>query len=222
MENFLKKLLVKPVLPKKLQQGKVLWLDFADPVWADAASCSVVELIARTDRLMQQNNAVIAVGRYAEDRAMLYSRSALFVEGEELRSLHLGLDLTVPAQTPVATPLPAIVHSFADNTNFGDYGPTVILQHNVADETFYTLYGHLGRDCLSQLTEGKSLTPGESFAVVGDERENGCWPPHLHFQVIRDLQGYCGGYPGVVKPSEATWYLQNCPDPNSLLRLCES
>lgn len=210
---------VKPVLPVELQHGPALWLDFSDSIWADAAQCSVDELIQRTQQLLKEKNAVLAVGRYAEDRAMLYSRSPLFGESEALRSIHLGIDLTVPASTPVATPLAATVHSFADNASFGDYGPTVILRHEIAGFSFYTLYGHLNRACLTELTVGQALKAGEVFAKVGSEQENGCWPPHLHFQLIKNLQDYRGGYPGVTSLGQAHADLENCPDPNCLLRL---
>jgi hypothetical protein len=34
------------------------------------------------------------------------------------------------------------VHSFQNNDSLGNYGPTIILEHQVEDLTFYTLYGH--------------------------------------------------------------------------------
>jgi hypothetical protein len=46
---------------------------------------------------------------------------------------------------------------------------------------------------------------------------NGNWPPHLHFQLIRDMQGKRGDYPGVVRADELAFYRDNCPDPMALL-----
>jgi hypothetical protein len=49
--------------------------------------------------------------------------------------------------------------------------------------------------------------------------ENGNWPPHLHFQLIIDMQGMKGDYPGVCKFSERERYLANCPDADLLLNM---
>jgi hypothetical protein len=51
--------------------------------------------------------------------------------------------------------------------------------------------------------------------------ENGNWPPHLHFQLIRDMQGWKGDYPGVAKFSERQQWLDNCPDPDTILQLMQ-
>ena len=47
--------------------------------------------------------------------------------------------------------------------------------------------------------------------------ENGHWPPHLHFQLIRELGDWSGDYPGVCKYSEKEKYLANSPDPDLML-----
>jgi hypothetical protein len=43
--------------------------------------------------------------------------------------------------------LDGTLHSFNFNAGFGDYGPTIILEHNVENQTFI-LYGHLSLDSL--------------------------------------------------------------------------
>ncbi|MEO6407121.1 MAG: peptidoglycan DD-metalloendopeptidase family protein [Ferruginibacter sp.] len=155
-------------------------------------------------------------GGYNENRAM-YSRSKLFdgTQGEnvEPRSLHLGLDIWSDAGTKVYAPQDATVHSFAFNKQHGDYGATIILQHELEGVVFYTLYGHLSLKDLEGLEKGKPIQKGEVFAHFGSPEENGNWPPHLHFQLIADIVGFHGDYPGVCKPSESKYYLQNCPDP---------
>jgi hypothetical protein len=40
-------------------------------------------------------------------------------------------------------PLGGMVHSFAYNDQFGDYGATIVLLHQLDGMPFYTLYGHL-------------------------------------------------------------------------------
>ena len=157
---------------------------------------------------------MFGIGGYNEDR-VLYKRSRLF-SGAANRSLHLGVDIG-PGGTEVHAPLGGMVHSFAFNNNFGDYGATIILQHNLDTTAFYTLYGHLSMTDLTGIRKGKFITRGEVFGHFGPPTENGDWPPHLHFQVIHDIGFYEGDYPGVCDPAAAAKFLKNSPDPNLLL-----
>lgn len=157
----------------------------------------------------------IGIGGYKEERS-LYSRSELFTD-EEPRTIHLGVDIWTKAGTSVYSPLEATVHSFGNHRVHGDYGPVIILQHEVEGEVLHTLYGHLSTMSLHGLYEGKIIKKGEQFASLGAYHENFHWPPHLHFQLIRDMEGYKGDYPGVCKASEKEIYLDNCPDPKVLL-----
>ena len=180
------------------------------------------ELIADTgnfskyiERQLHAAKALFGMGGYNEDR-VLYKRSKLF-DGEEARSLHLGVDIWGPEGTRVYAPLGGMIHSYAFNNNFGDYGATIILQHNLDTTNFYTLYGHLSLSDLSEMRKGKFITRGEVIGHFGSPEENGNWPPHLHFQIIQDIGFYEGDYPGVCSPSAAAKYLSNSPDPNLML-----
>ncbi len=161
----------------------------------------------------------VRFGGYGEDRG-LYTQPLFAPEGEEPRSVHLGIDIFAPADTDVITPLNARVHSSRINDAAGDYGPTIILEHTPAPGiTFHTLYGHLNRDSLSGLKPGAAFMAGERFAGLGAKRENGGWPPHLHIQLILDIGAARGDYPGVCKRSERERWLAVCPDPRPLLGL---
>jgi peptidoglycan LD-endopeptidase LytH len=46
---------------------------------------------------------------------------------------------------------------------------------------------------------------------------NGDWPPHLHFQLITDMMGNTGDFPGVCLPEEKQAYKVLCPDPIGIL-----
>ena len=166
---------------------------------------------------MAAANARYGIGGYNEDR-VLYKRSALF-DGGEARSIHLGIDIWAAAGTKVYAPLGGMVHSFAFNNNFGDYGATIILQHQLDTIVFYTLYGHVSLRDLDQLHEGKYINRGEVIAHFGEPSENGDWPPHLHFQVIEDMHLKEGDYDGVCSISQREKYLANCPDPNLILNM---
>jgi peptidoglycan LD-endopeptidase LytH len=168
-----------------------------------------------------EDNHYIGVGGYNEHR-VIYRRSAHFGDyADEGRCVHLGVDVWACAGTPVYAPLAGVVHSVAFNDNFGDYGPTLILQHQLSGQTFHTLYGHLSLASLEGIGVGQEIAAGERIAAIGDYPENGHWPPHLHFQIIRDMETKQGDYPGVAALSERGKYLENCPDPNLILRIPE-
>ena len=160
----------------------------------------------------------IGIGGYGEDR-FIYRRSTLFDGEKEPRSIHLGIDIWVPAGTRVYAPLDARVHSFDYNDQFGDYGGTIILEHCLEDVTFYTLYGHLSAGSLDGLSKDQDISKGSAFATIGAPEENGQWPPHLHFQLISDMLGMEGDFYGVAPPSEKEFFMELCPDPRLLLVL---
>jgi len=166
---------------------------------------------------LTENNARYGIGGYNEHRT-IYSRSAHFNTSEEPRRLHLGIDIWAPAGTPIYNFYDAIVHSFANNNNFGDYGATIILSYEIDGFKFNALYGHLSLASLNGLEEGKFIPARSKIAELGTKEENGFWPPHLHFQVIEDMGGLKGDYPGVCRFSEKEKYLANCPDPGLILR----
>lgn len=169
---------------------------------------------------LKEHDAKVAYGGYLEQRK-LYDRSDYFANDikSERRNIHLGIDLWCEAETKVLCPLDGQVHSFQNNTNFGDYGPTIILQHQLEDQLCYTLYGHLSLASLQGLAVGQAISAGQAFASLGSPEVNGNYAPHLHFQIIQNMQGNFGDYPGVASASEVSFYKTNCPDPNILLKI---
>ena len=171
------------------------------------------------DRAIQQKlesaDAIAGVGGYLENRS-LYKDTDLF-QGDAERCIHVGVDVFMPAGTVIYSPLAGQVQSFANRQVSGDYGPVIILQHELNGFEFHTLYGHLSEASLQGLSAGKSFAAGEPVAQIGPRPDNGNWPPHLHFQLVRDMQGYQGDYPGVVCPAELEFFKENCPDPMDLL-----
>jgi murein DD-endopeptidase MepM/ murein hydrolase activator NlpD len=168
---------------------------------------------------MKAAGADYAAGGYGEHRP-LYQMSSVFTPAAgEPRTLHLGIDLWLPAATPIHAVLSGTVHSTCDNHAFGDYGPTIILEHRFENAHFYTLHGHLSRPSLELTRAGQRIAAGQQIGWLGTPAENVGWPPHLHFQIIRDLQGREGDYPGVCALSEKRQWLPGCPDPNLLLRI---
>lgn len=180
---------------------------------------------ARLDRIltdrMREAGTTLGIGRYDEARAF-YTDDRFQVEGNDgpvWRTVHIGVDLWTPAGTPVLAPLPGVVHALRDNAGEGDYGPTIILRHDADGVPFFTLYGHLARQSLGELSVGQAVAAGDPIAHTGAMAENGGWSPHLHFQVITDLLGREGEFPGVARADQRAVWLSLSPDPNLILGL---
>jgi murein DD-endopeptidase MepM/ murein hydrolase activator NlpD len=74
-------------------------------------------------------------------------------------------------------------------------------------------------ESLDGKSEGQIVTKGAVLGQLGAPPVNGDYAPHLHFQVIGDLQGKKGDYPGVSSKNDLSFYKENCPDPNLLLKI---
>lgn len=202
---------------------KLLALDLS--VHNNALTAETLATTARfsewINRHLQQQQCRYAIGGYAEKRK-LYDAHPEFAgnkPGEERRNIHLGIDIWGPAGTPVYAFMGGMVHSFAYNQADGDYGATIILLHQLDGFPFYSLYGHLSLKDIQTLTAGQYVIFGQEIAHFGEPAENGNWPPHLHFQIILDMELKEGDYPGVCRESEKEKYLANCPDPDLILQL---
>ncbi|PWA05522.1 peptidoglycan DD-metalloendopeptidase family protein [Flavobacterium laiguense] len=168
---------------------------------------------------LDKNNARVAHGGYNETRN-LYKRSTAFNDSNsDERNIHIGLDLWIKAGTPVLAALDGKVHSFQYNNNIGDYGPTIILEHLIETQTFYTLYGHLSLESIASLKVGDFFEKGATIATLGGSSVNGDYAPHLHFQIIKNIKENFGDYTGVCSKNNLDYYLENCPDPNLLLKI---
>jgi murein DD-endopeptidase MepM/ murein hydrolase activator NlpD len=171
------------------------------------------------EHYLSTNNSKVAYGGYNEERN-LYKRSVIFKDdATEERNMHIGLDLWIKAGTPILAALNGKVHSFKNNADLGDYGPTIILEHEIENQVFYTLYGHLSLESLEDLKIGAFFKKGQAIGTLGDASVNGDYSPHLHFQVIKNIANNLGDYPGVCSKKDLPFYLENCPDPNLLLKI---
>ncbi|CAG5082936.1 peptidoglycan DD-metalloendopeptidase family protein [Parvicella tangerina] len=172
-------------------------------------------------QLIDREGGQVAYGGYLEVRN-LYQRSRHFKNPNSPlheRNIHLGVDVWSPAGTDVLAVLDGEVHSFANNSFHGDYGPTIILKHSFDDLVFYTLYGHLSILSIPDLEMGQEFKQGEVIGQLGDSLVNGDYAPHLHFQVILDMGDHFGDFPGVCSKEEINYYMDACPDPMLLLRI---
>ena len=213
-----------PIVPFNADTDRIKLMDFTAanvaltvPILEDTGLFS-----EHVSTALDNDGAKFGVGGYNEHRTV-YSRSRVFdaKAGEEPRRIHLGIDIWGEAGTPIFSPMDGVVHSFAFNNYFGDYGATIILQHQVDHFIFHTLYGHLSLKDIHGLKQGQLIKGGTQFAHFGSPPENGHWPPHLHLQIIIDMEKNHGDYPGVCAESKRAHYLSNCPDPDILLRLLQ-
>jgi peptidoglycan LD-endopeptidase LytH len=167
---------------------------------------------------LRANHCRYGVGGFLEHRT-IYKGIPLFETALGPRLLHLGVDIWGNAGTPVYSPLAGMVHSFKDNDNFGDYGPTIILEHNIDGLTVFSLFGHLSRENLQGLSVGMHIQTSQKIGTLGPIEENGNWPPHLHFQLMFDMEGNWGDYPGACRFAEKGKYLKNIVNPQWVLQL---
>ncbi len=211
---------IQPLVSANLTGKDAIWLDLSvgSPDLGNYGDIEDAEKLHH--RISEAHAGAAGIGRYDEVRPF-YTTDAYAVQGNqgpEWRSVHIGLDIFLPPGTPVFAPIDGKVHSFQDNAQERDYGPTIILEHRISESlTFFTLYGHLNRPSLEGLAVGQTVLAGEAFCQIGPMPENGNWSPHLHFQVILDMLGKSGDFPGVTFPDKRAVWKSLCPDPWLLL-----
>ncbi len=223
-ENFLYDIQKVTVLDNDIHTSKYVAIDLSEKVTDHSRKFleDPKNFESFINDYLLTNNASVAYGGYNEKRT-LYHHNQLFndVESAE-RNIHLGYDFWAKTGTKIVAPLDAVVHSFDYNTGTGNYGPTIILEHDIEGHHFYTLYGHLSTESIEDIEIGDRIGRNEAFATIGDASVNGNYAPHLHFQIIIDLEGHFGDYPGVSAEEDLPHYLKNCPDPDLLFKLSES
>ena len=216
-----------PVIDADIRSTETLVLDLSvgSQLLAQAKLDSRADAFERAiDNAMDVAGVPVAVGRYDEART-IYGADQFICETDEMpesRAIHLGVDLFARPGTAVYAPLDGIVVCVANNNDPLDYGPTLILQHEFDMGAghrgqFFTLYGHLGTEVLTDLQPGMAVASGAQIATIGDSKVNGGWPPHLHFQIIADRFDEHGNFPGVAAPSVRDVWTSICPDPNLML-----
>jgi 4-aminobutyrate aminotransferase-like enzyme/Ser/Thr protein kinase RdoA (MazF antagonist) len=178
-------------------------------------------LTHRLSAYLQQRKSAVGIARW--DEARLLNTGDAYAAGSmesESRTVHLGEDLYAGEGAPVQAPFDGTVVAFNDNDAPQDYGPVMILRHELPDDvSFYTLYGHLSRASLVGMFEGREISRGERIGTIGGATENGGWTPHLHFQLIVDLLEMGTDFPGICRAGEREIWKALSPDPDLILQL---
>ncbi|MDX1578938.1 MAG: aminotransferase class III-fold pyridoxal phosphate-dependent enzyme, partial [Gemmatimonadota bacterium] len=217
-----------PVLDPDPRRARTVTLDLSIATGEDGGTFDPTDHGAFTRLLfdqMRDAGAPIGIGRYDEVR-WWYTGEAFRWPREDVdewRTVHLGLDLFAEPGTTVLAPLAGRIASIRDNADRLDYGPTLIIEHEVEDEhgtlRFWTLYGHLDPEVLKTAEAGRTVASGEAIGAIGRPPRNGDWAPHLHIQVIVDRLDFEGTFPGVAAPGQRDVWCALSPDPGTLLRI---
>ncbi len=137
------------------------------------------------------------IGKYLEERENILRDYPNIIQ--EKRYYHLGLDIIVPYDTPMFSPLDAEVYKTGKETQIGNYGGYIMLKHDINGVIFYSFYGHLKTPHL--VSDGEKIKPGQEFARIGKESDSGGWFCHTHLQILTQ-QAINDGYTdwGYISP----------------------
>ena len=161
----------------------------------------------------QDTSNSFSIGRYNEKRPNMYE-GELFEKTN--RFIHMGIDIGAPVGTPVKSFYGGEIFLLKYNDQKLDYGYTIITRHKFEEQNIYALYGHLSKSSLEHKHIGQKIHPGEVIAYLGNEEENGGWPPHVHFQLSLIEPEICD-LPGVVSEENHNIALKIFPDPRKVL-----
>ncbi len=153
------------------------------------------------------------IGKYNEKRIGMYEHE-IFQANE--RNIHVGVDIAAPIGTEVYAFAEGKIFLFDYNPAEGDYGHTLITEHEIESQKFYALFGHLSKKSVDGKVKGQGFDRGDVIAWIGDKHENGGWNPHLHFQLSINAPTKAD-LPGVVAEKDLAEALKNFPDPRIVL-----
>ena len=209
-----------PMLAVDLARAPVLDLSIGSPLSPDDPQrFDMAALERHIDAVAVEG---VAIGRYAEPR-LIYTAPAFIREGStgrERRTVHLGLDVFVPAGCVVCAPYDGVLIDKAVRADDLDYGGVLVLEHRTPEgAVFYTLYGHLAHNAGLHHAVGDRVAAGDPIGIVGAPDENGGWPPHLHLQCGLTTLGRGSDWPGVANPDDLDAWLALYPNPAVLLGL---
>lgn len=174
----------------------------------------------KIDKLQKEHPKKIIAGGYLEPRP-LYTSSEydkIGNSGRESRTVHLGIDYWLPADTPVHTLFDSEIVMAINDAGDKEYGGLVVLKHKLNDLEFFALYGHLSVASATKHKIGDKLSSGDQIGLLGNYPENGNWAPHLHFQLMLSMLDYKTNYPGVAYLNQLDVWKSLCPNPNSLFK----
>ena len=184
----------------------------------DIESLDVEALSGLIDEQMARAGTGFAFGRYGEPRGLYNNENFIDTDAGEARTIHLGIDVFCAAGTAVHAPLAGEVETRRTER----HGTWLWPDDGSAPQRRPAGVFHLVRDTSAKtpssgVADGQSIAAGEQIASVGAPPGNGNWPPHLHMQLILDLAGLGGDFPGVAAPSRQDYWCALSPSPAVVL-----
>lgn len=160
----------------------------------------------------------------------MYQQSLFNVDIDAPRFIHMGIDIGAPTHSPVHTYDDGHLVDQGHLCAAGDYGYCMVLEYIWRKTTplrgrtfqlrqgqiYWVLYGHLSACSIQLHSIGTHLKAGTVIAYLGDEQDNGGWPPHLHIQLSFKKPKACD-LPGVVSRADRLEALDLYPDPRQVL-----
>ncbi|TAN00532.1 MAG: aminotransferase class III-fold pyridoxal phosphate-dependent enzyme [Rhodanobacteraceae bacterium] len=185
---------------------------------ADPAHGHSEPLAAAIAAELQHAGARVGVGRHDEARFVPDAFRSIGVEQPvaELATVHLGMDLFVPAGTDVHAPLAGEVHAIATH---GDDACVVLHHEPPGTPDFFTLYRSLAADSIAALSKGRHVGRGQALGMVA---ANGSESAHVHVQIALDLLDHGADFPRRVPVAERAVWTALSPDPNLILGVPEA
>ena len=190
------------------------------PRFSDLSFSNIIDLpeVVQVHDFSSKNNFQnikdsYSIGKYNEKRPNMY-KGELFEKTD--RFIHMGIDIGAPCGTAIKSFYDGEIFLFKYNNLKLDYGYTIITKHKFNRQSIYALYGHLTESSIAGKTIGQKLLSGEVLGYVGNENENGGWPPHVHFQLSLIEPKECD-LPGVVSEKNHDLALKVFPDPRIVL-----
>ena len=124
-----------------------------------------------------------ALGRYLEERAIYTAEAFATEDPAERRTVHLGVDVFLPAGTPVLAPLDGVVHDVAlaprSRSTTAAWSCSSTAPATACRSSRSTATSSRWRS-----PPGDPVARGEEIGRLGTEAENGGWAPHLHLQLL--------------------------------------
>ncbi len=156
------------------------------------------------------------IGRYNEKRPGMYQTALFTGDPAGARNIHVGIDISGPVGTPVHAFYEGRVFLAGINPAAGDYGGTLITEHELGGRKIWALHGHLSHASVLNRRVGDAFKKGDVIATLGNKAENGGWNPHLHFQLSWQKPERCD-LPGAVNEKDLEQALEVYPDPRLVL-----
>ena len=152
------------------------------------------------------------IGKYDEYRPNMYNTNIF----DGIRNIHMGIDIGGPVGTSCMAFTDGVISHYGYNPEPGDYGNVVITKHRISQITIWALYGQLDYLSIVNKSVGQRVSAGEMIGNFGNNKENGGWEPHLHFQLSL-VEPLTHDLPGVVSSEGREQALLDYPDPRLVL-----